>query len=807
MTSSPPVTMTTGDPHAEPGAIVEGPGFRITVLTSRLLRLERSEDNQFTDRPTQLVLSRRFPLTEFTATETEDSLELWTEHLHLRYDKQQFSAAGLAVTLRQRAQNCHHTTWRFGDAGDSSTGNLGGTTRTLDDVDGATPLEPGLLSTNGFAVVDDSRSLLRTPDGWLEPRPTAGTDLYFFGYGRDYAAALRDYFTLTGPSPLLPRWALGNWWSRYHRYTAEEYLALMDRFTGADIPFSVAVLDMDWHLVDIDPALGSGWTGYTWDTELFPDPAGFLRQLHDRGLRVSLNVHPADGVRSHEEAYPAMAEDLGLDPDSGREIAFDITSRAFVDAYFRHLHHPHEEIGVDFWWLDWQSGSHSRIPGLDPLWMLNELHYEDSARNGARPLTFSRYAGLGSHRYPIGFSGDTHITWESLAFQPYFTATAANVGYHWWSHDIGGHFHGSKDDQLATRWFQFGVFSPVNRLHSAASPFNSKEPWCFGPEAERIMARYLRLRHQLVPYLYTAMWASHTEGTAPVRPMYHAHPTAPEAYQVPNQYLFGAGLLVAPITSPVDPQTLHAEVTAWLPEGRWYDALDGRPYDGGRRIVLHRTLDDIPVLAPAGAIVPLAADPMADISSAPEELLVKVFAGADGEYTLVEDDGTPDSDPTLRQETRFSFIWPAHGEGTTADAELTVSVMPGGAARTRRRLVIELVGAGAAEALVTESGTERRIPLTVASGATSTTLDLGTVDLTEPLRIRIPDAYQLADQVRDRVFGVLDRAQIAYELKIEVMGVVDRLNGAALLAELAALQLPGNLLGILTELVAAAPTA
>ena len=570
MTTSPSLFAATHRPQAHPDAVVEGPGFRITVLTSRLLRLERQEDNRFTDEATQLVLSRELPVPEFTVSRDGEGLDLWTDDLHLHYDGGEFSPAGLSVTMRRRAQDSHRTTWRYGDrAEDEGLGaNLGGTARTLDDVDGATALEPGLLSRTGYAVVDDSSSLVLHDDGWVSPRPAPETDLYFFGYGRDYAAALRDWFTLTGPNPLLPRWALGNWWSRYHRYSDEEYVALMDRFADAGIPFSVAVLDMDWHLVDIDPALGAGWTGYTWNPELFPDPAGFLRQLHERGLRVTLNVHPADGVRRHEAAYDAMARELGLDPEAGLAIAFDLTSRDFVDAYFRHLHHPHEEIGVDFWWLDWQSGSTTRVPGLDPLWMLNHLHYLDSGRDGHRPLTFSRYAGLGSHRYPVGFSGDTLITWASLDFQPYFTATAANVGYHWWSHDVGGHLGGAKDDELATRWFQLGVFSPVNRLHSSASPFNSKEPWRFGREAERIMTRYLRLRHQLVPYLYTAMWASHSDGTAPVRPMYHAHPTAPEAYAVPNQYLFGADLLVAPVTRPVDPATLHAEVTAtvWGPE-------------------------------------------------------------------------------------------------------------------------------------------------------------------------------------------------------------------------------------------------
>ena len=173
----------------------------------------------------------------------------------------------------------------------------------------------------------------------------------------------------------------------------------------------------------------------------------------------------------------------GHDTSDEAPITFDITDPAFVEAYLGILHRRLEDQGVDFWWIDWQSGPHSRVPGIDPLWMLNHFHFLDSGRDGRRPLVLSRYAGPGSHRYPVGFSGDTVISWESLDFQPEFTATASNIGYGWWSHDIGGHFGGVRDDELTTRWVQYGVFSPILRLHSSNNPFLVKEPWAFGAEA------------------------------------------------------------------------------------------------------------------------------------------------------------------------------------------------------------------------------------------------------------------------------------------------------------------------------------
>ena len=235
---------------------------------------------------------------------------------------------------------------------------------------------------------------------------------------------------------LLPRYSLGNWWSRYHAYTQEEYLSLMNRFKKEEVPFSVAVIDMDW-----------------------------------------------------------------------------------------------------------QQGNTSSVPGLDPLWMLNHYHYIDNGRDGKRALMFSRYSGAGSHCYPIGFSGDTHITWDSLDFQPYFTATASNIGYGWWSHDIGGHMHGDRDEELITRWIQLGTFSPINRLHSAYNDFTGKEPWKYNKISEISMKKFLKLRHELIPYIYTMNYRAHKHDEPLIQPLYYKYNGA-EVYNHKNEFCFGTEMLV-----------------------------------------------------------------------------------------------------------------------------------------------------------------------------------------------------------------------------------------------------------------------
>jgi alpha-glucosidase (family GH31 glycosyl hydrolase) len=723
-------------PVADPANVLQGDRYRITVLDAGLVRLEYDESGTFEDRASQTAVHRAFPATDFTVTEKDGLLEVHTERLHLVYDKGPFTTHGLSVQAKG-GYHSNDSVWRYG----TRTPNLGGTARTLDDIDGAIPLEDGVLAFNGVAVVDDSGTVLLEDDGWIAERRPGTLDLYVFSYGRDYKAALKALYALTGPTPLLPRYALGNWWSRYHPYTADEYVALMDRFRAAGVPLSVAVIDMDWHWVDIDPKYGSGWTGYTWNTDLFPDPKQFLADLHERGLATSLNVHPAEGVHAHETAYPAIAERMGIDPDSELPVSFDPTDPDFIEAYFEELHHPLEDEGVDFWWLDWQQGGVTKVAGLDPLWLLNHFHYLDSGRDGKRPLTFSRYAGIGSHRYPIGFSGDTHITWESLDFQPYFTATASNAGYGWWSHDIGGHFKGYRDDELATRWVQLGVFSPVNRLHSGLNPFNTKEPWRFPAAAEQVMTDFLRLRHRLLPYVATMNLRAHAEGEPIVQPMYYDHPEEGAAYDVPNQFMFGSELLVAPITSPADRDTGLGRVKAWLPAGTWTDVFTGQTYTGGRALYLHRDLTSIPVLARAGAIVPHAAeDELLDGTGVPSVVVLKVYPGADGELTLAED-----NDDDRWALTRITYD-DASGEVTVHDTEGHADTLPDD--RTYRVEVVR----------------------------TSTT-------------------------PAERAFTLLDRAQIGFDLKARVNDLV-RTNepGEAVLA-LQGLDLSPYLLGALSEIL------
>lgn len=631
------ITYDQFKPKAIESSVIQGDKFRITILTPQMVRLEYSEKGIFEDGQSKMVLNRNFEPVDFMVYDEENSLKIITQGLTIKYDKKDFSPYGLSVELNGKVNHPYRGIWHFGD----TTVNLGGTARTLDFIDGATKLNSGLMSKYGISMIDDSNTPILTSDGWFQKRDSNDIDVYIFGYKQDYHKCLNDYYKLTGPQPKLPKYALGNWWSRYYKYSEESYLNLMKEFNNQNIPFSVAVIDMDWHLTEVPEKYGTQWTGYSWNYDLFPDPQRFLTKLQDLGLATTLNIHPHSGVRPFEEQYTDMAKDLGVDYENDEFIDFNPYSEEFLEASFKHIFNPNEEKGVDFWWVDWQQGPHQLDESIDPLWILNHYHFSDNQKNNNLGLTFSRYSGPGSHRYPVGFSGDTVISWDSLDFQPYFTATATNIGYGWWSHDIGGHRHGYRDDELMTRWLQFGVFSPINRLHSADSDFLVKEPWNYREPYATIMSRYYRLRHKILPYVYSANVISNQENAALIYPMYYNHPLNDESYSVDNQYYFGTELVVCPMTSPVNSNSLRSEFSAWLPEGDWFDIQTGMKYQGDRSIDLYRSIEQMPLLIKAGGIIPTnVLSQLSNINSIENPKGLEIFIGtqADGKYTLFEDE-------------------------------------------------------------------------------------------------------------------------------------------------------------------------
>ena len=629
----------------DPSCVIVRGKVRFSVLSDRLLRVEVDKNSKFTDEPTQCVWYRDFDRPEFKIVQNDYNIKIITQKTAFEYDIKAQKMISVTLSNGKTVTDYHK-------------GNLKGTYRTLDFTFGAVKLEDGLISSEGVTVFDDSQSHIIAEDFSIAERKPTQKDEYYFAYGHDYRGCINALYALCGEVPLVPRYCLGNWWSRYKAYSQQEYTDLMQKFIDLKIPITVATVDMDWHWVDLKrfgedgkfqfkefpPAAINnlvqidGWTGYSWNTELFPDYKGFLKWLKDRNFKVTLNVHPAQGVRPFEDMYPEFAERVGINPTIKQHIPFDITNKKFVEAYFDVLHRPYEDQGVDFWWIDWQQGKNTKIKNLDPLWALNHYHYLYARRGNKRPLILSRYAQIGSHRYPLGFSGDTTISWKCLDFQPYFTANAANVGYTWWSHDIGGHTWGKKDDELYLRWVQFGLYSPIMRLHSTQNEFMGKEPWKFKSEVGTLATDCLRTRHKMLPYLYSMNYRNHKDGIAICEPLYYQYPEEKKAYSYPNEYSFGSELIVAPITEKRNEKTNMAKTRVWLPKGRYTDIYNGRVYEGGREYTLYRGLESIPVLAKEGAIIPMSAHSETNDWSNPSDMQLMIYSG-NGSFSMYEDDG------------------------------------------------------------------------------------------------------------------------------------------------------------------------
>jgi alpha-glucosidase (family GH31 glycosyl hydrolase) len=621
------------NPIADPRAIVTLSNARFTVLTSQFIRMEWAADGKFEDHPSFVFLNRHLPVPKFTQatgqTGRARKLTIDTGALQLVYTVDQasdgkFTADNLAITFTLDGKQI---IWH---PGTPDTGNLQGTTRTLDGALGSKtkePIEPGLISRDGWVVVDDSTRPLFDSDNfnftqgetspwpWVQLRPAGDRqDWYFFGYGHDYKQALHDYVEVAGRIPLPPRFAFGAWWSRYWAYSDQELDNLVRGFHENDVPLDVLVIDMDWHLNEVQlkemhqtdqSGHGLGWSGYTWNPLLFPDPGAFLKNIHEEGLKATLNLHPASGVQPWEAAYPAMAKAMGIDPSTQKYVPFDITNKKFAINYMNLLHHPLEKQGIDFWWLDWQQEANTQTPGVSPTWWLNYVHFTDQQREGKRPLLFHRWGGLGNHRYQIGFSGDTISVWDSLAFQHWFTATAANVGYAYWSHDIGGHMPGSVEPELYTRWIQFGIYSPILRTHTTKNPDSERRIWAYPEPYSDIMRNSFHQRYAMQPYVYTESRRTYDTGVAFLRPLYYDWPGADEAYSNKNEYIFGQQMIVAPITKPVDKDSHLAQESVWIPQGEWIEQPTGKHFTGPTTVQRNFAINQIPVYLRAGAIVPM----------------------------------------------------------------------------------------------------------------------------------------------------------------------------------------------------------
>eukprot|EP01138_Halocafeteria_seosinensis_P006367 gb/GECG01006509.1/.p1 GENE.gb/GECG01006509.1/~~gb/GECG01006509.1/.p1 ORF type:complete len:904 (+),score=86.49 gb/GECG01006509.1/:1-2712(+) len=669
------------EPKANEAAVVVVGDARFTILTDRLIRIEYKRGSNFEDRPSIAVLNRKTEVPSFTTSTFGRTTTIDTEFLRLNYTRpsraegefQGFTRDNLIITTRDGSalypprsrdpRKAKSFTWRFGDV---DSGNLLGTVRSLDDlqyinlncseIEGlkihneSLHCEYGLVSSLGWAVYNDSGSPLLKNDWPVNDMSNDEVDLYFFGYGLDFRSALKAYTRIGGKVPMLPRYGLGVMWSRWYDMDAWLTKQIIEDYRTRGIPLDIYVTDMNWHL--------EGWTGYTFNKRIIPFPNDTFGWIHKQGIKVAANLHDASGVQNFEECYEEMARANGIDPSTGNTVKANFTDKTYMhsldDICWKRL-------PFDIPWIDWQQGGETGvyIRNVNPTIWLNHARSTNNLRWGRneRSMILARFGGMGNHRYQAGFSGDVIHTWDALAFQPYFTSTASNVLYGYWSHDILGRAH---DYEMFTRAIQWGSLSPLFRTHDAGMAQGGcalvgicsiVEIWNQPKEFFEISRAALADRQRLLPYLYTLNRELYDDGVSPIRPMYYDWPLEAAAYSdrvMKKEYMLGDDILVAPITSPMNTSNKLSNWSVWLPPGTWFDRVRGKMIDSstlrnGNYTQLY-DLSEIPIFVKAGSVIPqITYDPDDVLGVAKrnyQTLHFDVYPGSgQGSRMVYEDDG------------------------------------------------------------------------------------------------------------------------------------------------------------------------
>ena len=636
--------------------------------------------------PQPWIAQTEWPQVPFTVTEDADkNVVITTKRLRIRAERDSASLtfqdeAGNAV-LRESpsprpreltpvtvdGEKAFHTDAYFDLTQDEAIYGLGqrqdgllnqrGTDRLLIQ-DNTNITVPFLLSSRGYGVLWNYASLGRYENHY-HPKLALRADFadaveYYFFYGPEFDRIIAAYRKLTGAAPMLPLWAYGFWQSRLHYDTQNDFVAVAQKYRELKIPLDVLVLDANW-------MTRMGANEFTKD---FPNPGAMFTQLKQ------LHVHP---VLSEWPLYTPPSANFvsmlsnGFFVTGGRSqvTMYDRGTRLFDafnpearQAFWSQMKTSLWDKGVEGWWLDasepldsWGEeqgallegahtalGSGSRYANLYPFFETKAVYDGQRATTDQqRVVTLTRSAFLGQQRNSaISWSGDIYPTFDTLRRQITAGLNFSMSGIPYWTTDVGGFFGGDPDDpayrELYIRWFEYGTFCPIFRTHGARE---ANELWSYGPQAQQILTNYDKLRYRLLPYVYSIAWKTTSEGYTPMRALVMDFPVDTRALDVRDQFMFGPALLVNPI---VRARATSREV--YLAAGStWYNFWTGTQNRGGRYIPAQAPLDKIPLYVRAGSIIPMGPDLQHSTEKPADPVELRIYRGADGQFTLYEDDG------------------------------------------------------------------------------------------------------------------------------------------------------------------------
>ena len=599
---------------ANKDSVFFGDKYRITILTERLIRLEYNEFGNFEDYPTEQVWYRNFEKPEFTVNENKRVLNIKTKYFELNYIKERKFYGGKLNPIRNlKITNLNNEKiWYYGHP---EVRNYHYRPFSIDDK----TLKKSLYSLDGFVSIDDSKTPLILPNGVFKKRDSSGVDLYVFIYGDDFVYCLNDYFMLTGYPPLIPRYALGNWWCKEDTYNDFDIAHIVKKFSDNHIPISVFTLNK-WQSNN----------SYRFN-ELYKDPKSLINYMHSQKIKIGLSIdYPYIFKKENIDIYNRVRTYLSVDKNG--DIPFNVFDEKYIEIFLKIIIKPLNDLGVDFYSID-----SFNTKDLEKLSILK--HYLSFYNiSNKRILETSRNFDYSSHRYPVLYGGKTNVSWETLKKIPEFNLAISNMGISFFSHDAGGSSDGIEDNELFNRFIQLLTFSPILRLGSDSGKYYKREPWKWGLKTKEISTRFLNLRHRLIPYLYTESYKYYKYGKPLVEPLYNKYSWLYDDLLYKDEYLFGSTFLICPITIKKDYLMDRVIQKLYLPDGMWYDFFTGKQFKGNKKYVTFFKDQEYPVFVKAGSIIPLGLNPSNDTSS-PKDMEIQVFPGENNTYSIYEDDG------------------------------------------------------------------------------------------------------------------------------------------------------------------------
>lgn len=602
-----------------------GNKYRITILTPRLARLEYTPSGKFIDDPTALVINRTFPKTPYGITESETLIQIDTGIFTITYVKDKdFKAGNFGSNLKAVINN---TTieWQMNSP---QVKNLRGINYSIDSIKDKIILDTGLYSLDGYAVVKDNTPVLTENDIFI-PREEGSKDIYLFMYNKDFDGCLNDYFTLTGYPNLIPRYALGAWWYKNDNYTSKDIISLVDRFNKDNIPISIFLL-------------GDSWRG---NNNYIPsiDLKNVSNYLTQKNIKLGVTINPKLEITKGTNEYNLISnytneEKFKFIPLSNEKLGI------YLNMFINNL----EMQGVELYSIDYNNPNDK----ID-LWKFAHYHHGKIETRGKRGLSLTRNHGIAVHRYPIIWSGKTLVNWTTLNLLPRYNLQGYNVGVSFIAHPIGGYHNGIEEAELYLRYIQFACFSPIFLLASEGGKYYKREPWKWNPIIENDIIYFMNLRYKLIPYIYTESYNYHKTGKGIVKPFYYDYPKILDDVQYKNQYFFGQNLFVSPITNKKNIVIDRVMKKVFVPDGIWFNLLDGKQYNGTKYYTNFYRDEDYPVFVKAGSIIPMSYNIKEDI---PSTLELNIYPLSDGTYNLYEDDGiTNNYKKGMYMITNFSY--------------------------------------------------------------------------------------------------------------------------------------------------------